>query len=85
MGYKKFNWSSQVAFVYMYSDMLSFFLMIVYIKLKGEVHNWSNFYVLTYQVYYFSVAPEIHKNVLYHGQFLWLFYIKKQFFCQRQQ
>ena len=54
----------------MYSDNLNFILTIAYIKLKDEVYNWSNFYVLTYQVYYLTVALEIHKNVLYHEQFL---------------
>ena len=66
--------------MYVYSDMLNFLLTTVYNKLKGEVHNWSNFYVLTYQVYHLSIALEIDKNVFYHKQFLWLFYIKKQFF-----
>ena len=54
----------------MYSDMLNFLLVIAYIKLRDEVHNWSNFYVLTYQAYYLSVALEIHKNVLYPWQFV---------------
>ena len=34
-----------------YSDILNFLLTITYNKLKYEVHNWLNFYVLTYQVY----------------------------------
>ena len=67
--------------MYMYSDVLNFLRTIAYINLKDELYNWSNFYVLTYPVYYLSVAPEIHKNVLYHGRFLWLFYIKEQFFA----
>ena len=56
--------------MYMYFDMVNFALTIAYIKLKDEVHNWENFYVLTNQVYCLSVALEIHKNILHRGQLL---------------
>ena len=64
----------------MYSGVLNFLLMLAHIKLKETVHNFLNFYVLTYPVYGLSVALEIHENGLYLENFFDYFTLRNTSF-----